>query len=242
MRATQHRNRLQLRLAAILALCLGLLALAGCGGSSSPQRPASVTVQKARPTPGLNDPDGPGAQEHQAADAKSGRRHNAGHAKGSAESTAQAAGGSDESSAAPTSQEGAASHAAKKESGAAGTVLAAGSQLNPCTLVSVAAAQSITGGLIQDRVEAPLGPTCIYRLSNTHSSITLAVESQKLSQIAHHMTQRRQLDIGGRRAFCGKLGTQMIFVPLASGRILNVTAPCSIAQRFAQLALSRLAA
>ena len=42
--------------------------------------------------------------------------------------------------------------------------------------------------------------------------------------------------------FCGQLGTQMLFMPLPSGEVLNITAPCSVAQRFASVALSRLAA
>jgi hypothetical protein len=34
----------------------------------------------------------------------------------------------------------------------------------------------------------------------------------------------------------------MLFVRVAAGRVLNVTAPCSIARQFAAVAVSRLAA
>ena len=113
---------------------------------------------------------------------------------------------------------------------------------NPCRLVNLAEAQSITGGLVAGRLEAPLGPTCIYRLTHSKAAITLAVESMKFSQITHQMSARTPVTVGGRRAYCGKLGAQMLFVPLANGKLLNVTAPCSIAQQFAARALSRLAA
>jgi hypothetical protein len=48
--------------------------------------------------------------------------------------------------------------------------------------------------------------------------------------------------VGGHHAYCGKLGGQTLIVPLRSGQLLNVTAPCVIAERFAQAALKRLAA
>jgi hypothetical protein len=56
------------------------------------------------------------------------------------------------------------------------------------------------------------------------------------------MKQRKAVDVSGHQAYCGKLGTQMLFVPLAGGKVLNVTAPCGVAQRLAALALPRLQA
>ena len=121
--------------------------------------------------------------------------------------------------------------------------------LNPCRLVSLADAQTITSGAVSARIEAPLGPTCIYKQAGSRPAqagsrpaITLAVETQSFAQASHQMRKRSHVTVAGRQAYCGRLGTQVLLVPLAQGRLLDVTAPCAIAQRFAALALSHLAA
>jgi hypothetical protein len=114
--------------------------------------------------------------------------------------------------------------------------------LHPCSLVSISQADAITGGAVIGRVEATLGPTCIYRLGSGQSDVTLAIESMSFSQVARQMKKRSSVVVGGRRGYCGTLGTQMLFLPLPRGRILNVTAPCAQAQRFAAAALIHSAA
>jgi hypothetical protein len=114
--------------------------------------------------------------------------------------------------------------------------------LHPCSLVSISQADAITGGAVIGRVEATLGPTCIYRLGSGQSDVTLAIESMSFSQVARQMKKRSSVVVGGRRGYCGTLGTQMLFLPLPRGRILNVTAPCAQAQRFAAAALIHIAA
>lgn len=118
----------------------------------------------------------------------------------------------------------------------------AGQQLNPCTLVSLSEAQTITGGTITGRIDAPLGPTCIYKTGGSKADITLAVESMSFARVAHQMRQQSPVLVRGHRAYCGKLGTEMLFAPLSGGRVLSVTAPCAIARRFATTALGRLVA
>jgi hypothetical protein len=113
--------------------------------------------------------------------------------------------------------------------------------LNPCKLVSLPEAQTITGGAVTRLIEAPLGPTCIYNRQGT-SGITLAVETESFSQVIHQMTARQHMLINGHRSVCGRLGTQMLFVPLGRYQLLNVTAPCRIAKAFAAVALGRLSA
>jgi hypothetical protein len=108
--------------------------------------------------------------------------------------------------------------------------------------VSLSEAQAITGGAITGRIDAPLGPTCIYKVGGSKGDITLAVESMSYATVTQQMTHKNSLLVQGRHAYCGRLGAQMLFVPLTGGRVLNVTAPCAIAQRFARTALSRLAA
>jgi hypothetical protein len=118
----------------------------------------------------------------------------------------------------------------------------AATQFNPCKLVTVSEAQSITGGAVTSKIEAPLGPTCIYKGSATKSEITVTIESQSLSQVTHRMGSAQQLSVGTRRGYCGRLGSEMLYLPLASGKLLHITAPCSIAQQFAARALTRVTA
>jgi hypothetical protein len=212
---------------ALLGATIGLLA--GCGGSSTPKR----TPQRAAQTPAQSNADA-----------------------GTAYAQVRGGGGP-----APTSSRTAAS-AQRTQSGIVARVQgptveharptptqsnddrssAPPAAFNPCSLVSVSEAHAITGIAIAGRTEAPLGPTCVYKLSGSKASITLAVESLNLSQVAHQLTRAQTVIVGSRRAYCGRLGTPMLFAPVIRGRVLNVTAPCAIAQRFATLALGRLAA
>jgi hypothetical protein len=121
--------------------------------------------------------------------------------------------------------------------------------MNPCRLVTLAEAQTITRGAVVSSREAPLGPTCIYhapagKASARHSlsDITVAIASGNASGITRQMVKPAPILVGGHHAYCGKLGGQTLIVPLRSGQLLNVTAPCVIAERFAQAALKRLAA
>jgi hypothetical protein len=111
---------------------------------------------------------------------------------------------------------------------------------DPCTLVSRAEAQTIVGAPIDKPLEAPLGPTCIYRPASAKNLITLTVESMDVAKITAHIRNRRHLDVSGHAAYCGNYGQPTTFVQLASGRVLTVTAPCAIGVRFAAKALPRL--
>jgi hypothetical protein len=113
---------------------------------------------------------------------------------------------------------------------------------NPCKLVTAPEAQSITGGAIAGRTEAPLGPTCIYSRKGAARPITMAIEALNFRQITHQLGERQPVVVHGRKGYCGRLGTSMLFLPLPAGEVLNITAPCGVAQRFATVALGRLAA
>lgn len=113
-------------------------------------------------------------------------------------------------------------------------------RLNPCALVSKAQAQAIIGRAIAAPVEAPLGPTCIYRTQDAKSMVTLTVELLDFSKVKSQMRNRTQLAIGGHTAYCGDYGQQVTYVPLAGGRVLNVTASCTVGARFAAKALNRI--
>lgn len=113
-------------------------------------------------------------------------------------------------------------------------------QTDPCNLVSKADAQAIIGRTIATPQEAPLGPTCIYQPLDAKGSVTVAVESIDFAKLRPQIRKRIQIPIGGRAAYCGDYGRPTTFVPLANGRVLNVTAPCAVGIRFAEKALPRL--
>jgi hypothetical protein len=60
--------------------------------------------------------------------------------------------------------------------------------------------------------------------------------------VTDHLSQRQKLTVAGRTAYCGKLGRQLLVVPLTSGQMLSISAPCSVARQFAAAALVHLAA
>jgi hypothetical protein len=111
---------------------------------------------------------------------------------------------------------------------------------NPCTLVSRTEAQGILGRPIATPVEAPLGPTCIYRPVGANNLITLTVGSVDLARVRAHIRNPTQRDVGGRTAYCGDYGQPITFVPLARAGTLTITAPCGIGFHFASEAVRRL--
>ena len=110
----------------------------------------------------------------------------------------------------------------------------------PCKLVTRSQAQAIVGHSIAAPQEAPLGPTCIFQSTGSAGTITLTVESIDFASIRAHIHNRKQLEVAGHRAYCGYYGQQMTYVLLSGGRVLNVTAPCSLGLRFAAAALPHL--
>jgi hypothetical protein len=111
---------------------------------------------------------------------------------------------------------------------------------DPCTLVSTAEAQGILGRPIVTPIEAPLGPTCIYRPAGAGNLVTLTVGSSDFAKVKPHLHNRTEQIIDGRPAYCADYGQATTFVPLAGGRILTVTAPCAVGLRFAGNAVPRL--
>jgi hypothetical protein len=241
MFAGQHRRSPYLLTSASAIACAAAIAVAGCGGSSSQH--TTTHTQAGRQTPLQSNPDVGAARPQLEASAHGGQGVQGGH-------RAQAGQGGHGKAA-----QGALSKRADERMAAAGKVQRARGgttdhelpattpkPLNPCRLVSRAEAGSIAGRTVTASIEAPLGPTCVYQFSAPKSNITLTIESMSFSQVTHQMQKRTAVTVAGHRAVCGQLGAGMLFAPLSGGRVLNVTAPCSVAQRFAALALSRLTA
>lgn len=220
MRLRQHRHACITTLASIAGICAGPALLAGCGGSSAPK--ASTTqqsTQQARATQAQSSADAGSAQPQ----ASHAQRPSGGLRRGRAQISKPTRG-----------------HAVQRARQTPATTKDDTPRVNPCTLVSVSEAKAITGGPIASQVEAPLGPTCIYKRGDSQSDITLAVESTNFTRATHGLRKPTRVLVKGRSAYCGKLGPEMLFVPLPDGTVLNVIAPCATAQRFAALALSRL--
>lgn len=110
----------------------------------------------------------------------------------------------------------------------------------PCSLVTRANAQEITGAPIVEPLEAPQGPTCIYQTGRGEQYITLAAQDASIDQLRAQILGRTAVSVAGRAGYCGSVGGQpVLYVPLPDRRTLVVTAVCKVAKRFAALALER---
>jgi hypothetical protein len=114
------------------------------------------------------------------------------------------------------------------------------SRFTPCNLVTKAQAGAIVGAALQDPLEAPQGPTCIYRSQDGKSFVTLAVQSLQFSKLKRQMHKRQKVAVSNRTAFCGVLGQPVLYVSLSGSRVLSVAAPCKVARQFAATAVRRL--
>ncbi|HEY4093913.1 MAG TPA: hypothetical protein VGM33_00285 [Baekduia sp.] len=115
-----------------------------------------------------------------------------------------------------------------------------GTSFSPCNLVSRKRAEVILGGAIQAPLEAPQGPTCIYRSTNGKSFVTVAVQQLRYAKVAKQVTKPVRLGVEGHAAYCGTLGREMLYLPLSGTRLLTIAAPCSVAKAFAATAVQKL--
>ncbi len=114
------------------------------------------------------------------------------------------------------------------------------SRFTPCNLVSERQAAAIVGAPIEQPLEAPQGPTCIYRSRDGTSFVTVGVQQVSLDSLKGRMRQRERVDIGSRTAYCGNHGQPMLYLPLGPGEVLSIAGKCGVARRFAAEALPRL--
>jgi hypothetical protein len=114
------------------------------------------------------------------------------------------------------------------------------SRFSPCNLVSRSQARAIVGAALEVPVEAPQGPTCIYRSQDGDAFVTLSVQSADISELRRDMHVRQRVSVADLRGYCGTHGQPILYVPLAGERVLSVAAPCPRARAFATRAVSRL--
>ena|ERR1700754_3560079 len=114
------------------------------------------------------------------------------------------------------------------------------SRFTPCNLVSKAQAGAILRTAIAEPVEAPLGPTCIYRAQRGKAYVTVAVQSQSFKALTGGLPKASAITVAKHRAVCNSAGAQTLYVALAGHRVLSVGGPCVTAMKFASTAVRRL--
>ena len=114
------------------------------------------------------------------------------------------------------------------------------SRFTPCNLVTKAQAQAIVGLPLRDPLEAPRGPTCIYRSRDGKRLITLAVQPLDFAKLKRRLHARQAVSVANRSAFCGTLGAPVLYVELPRRRVLSVAARCEVGKQFATAAVRRL--
>jgi hypothetical protein len=112
---------------------------------------------------------------------------------------------------------------------------------SPCALVSQAEMSGIAGAAVTAKSQAPLGPTCVFRLGSS-SAITVALERLSFAGATRQLHQPQKVTVAGRASVCGNLGRPMLYAPVAQQLVLQVVAPCAVAQRVAAIAIARLKA
>ena len=111
---------------------------------------------------------------------------------------------------------------------------------NPCALVTKAQAQASLGTRLLDPLVAPQGPTCIFRDRSGKSFATIALQPVAVDRLRRQTHRLKAVVVADRKAYCGVNGSPVLYLPVAGGRTLSVTAQCEIAKRLASHAVPRL--
>ena len=111
---------------------------------------------------------------------------------------------------------------------------------NPCALVTKAQAQTILGTRLLDPLVAPQGPTCIFRDRSGQSFATISLQPVAIDRLRRQTHRLKAVAVADRKAYCGVSGSPVLYLPVAGGRTLSVTAQCEIAKRLASHAVPRL--
>jgi hypothetical protein len=112
--------------------------------------------------------------------------------------------------------------------------------VDPCTLVKRSEAQAIVGMAVAKPQLGLQGPTCIYQARRIKQPITVALQQLSLPAVTRLGRNVVHTDVAGRKAVCMNYGGLKLLVPVATGSVLTVGAPCPIAQHLAATALRRL--
>ena len=111
---------------------------------------------------------------------------------------------------------------------------------HPCSLVTTTEAQSALGRQIAQPIEAPQGPTCIFRLTSGTIAATIAVEDAPLTRYLDRMQGSKSAVLAKHLTYCGSLGSPTLVSEVGANSVLVVSAPCSVAEKLAADALPHL--
>jgi hypothetical protein len=111
---------------------------------------------------------------------------------------------------------------------------------HPCALVTKSEAETILRVQLQDPQEQPLGPTCVYKTTDSSNFVTVAKEQVNFDKIQPMVQNLTKVDGLGHKAYCGTYGHPQMYVLLTIDSVLNIGAPCNVAQQFAAKAVPRL--
>jgi hypothetical protein len=114
------------------------------------------------------------------------------------------------------------------------------SRFTPCNLVSRRQAGAILRTAIAEPIEAPLGPTCIYRAQRGRAYVTVQVKSASFRALAGTLSRPAAIRVASHRAVCGAGSASTLLVALPRHRVLSIGGPCVTAMKFASTAVRRL--
>jgi hypothetical protein len=106
--------------------------------------------------------------------------------------------------------------------------------------VSRRQAGDLLGEAVRAPVEAPQGPTCVYRTEGGDRLVTVAVQALPFDRAARRLRDSQRIRLARHAAVCGSTGQPVVYVELPRRRILSIAAPCAVGLRFATTALRRL--
>jgi len=213
--SAMYLRTVQLRALSFVLVGIAVGVVAGCGGDRS------------QPSAPPGSPENPLIAQHPDSGAVTGRSNAADEAATTSTTPATRA---KPDSQAQAGSEGFGEHQARRSV----------DYVKPCELVTRNEARAILGEAIRAPLEAPQGPTCIYRPETRNFVLTLAVQSVAFKTLAPLLGQPRRIRVAGRIAYCGQYGHAMLYVPLSTGRLLSIAAPCLLARQFAARAIQRL--
>jgi hypothetical protein len=110
----------------------------------------------------------------------------------------------------------------------------------PCRLVTRTEAAAIVGARLAKPIEAPQGPTCIYKAAHGRRMFSLAVQTVPLSTLRRQLQKPSRTSVSKHPAYCVTVGQPTLYVPLSGDRVLSVQASCAVGKRFALAALRHL--
>jgi hypothetical protein len=158
--------------------------------------------------------------------------------------TLLAAAGCGESSAPPAAKQGNLTPLTKSgrsnEAEGSNSIMAQGQTQRPCGLVSRSRASAIVGAPLLKPVEAPQGPTCIYRAKKGRRMFALSLQSIAFEALGRQLHKPAVTRVARQPAFCVTVGQPTLYVGVSQGRVLSIQASCAMGKRFAEAALSHL--